>query len=130
MKIKNLLVPLHLSVILVLGCQAAQDAGDSKTPSDSRVSTRNVSDPNQFAVVISSAGGAEFALESDAWRNGVFTYSVLEGILENKADRDGDGEVLVSELRDHVVERVQVFTEGMQTPTARSVNLELDFQVH
>ncbi|MFT5286980.1 MAG: hypothetical protein ACI8TQ_003155 [Planctomycetota bacterium] len=41
---------------------------------------------------------------------------------------DNAGEVLVSELRDHVVERVQALTEGMQTPKARSVNLELDFQ--
>ncbi len=82
------------------------------------------------AVVISSAGGSEFALESDAWHNGVFTYSVLEGLQSGGADADGDGVVLVSELRDHVVEKVRSLTKGAQTPTARRVNLDLDFQVH
>jgi WD40 repeat protein/uncharacterized caspase-like protein len=82
------------------------------------------------AVVISSAGGAEYALESDAWHNGVFTYSLLEGIKSGKADRNKDGAVTASELRDHVQTEVPALTNGRQTPTARRENLAVDFVVY
>lgn len=80
------------------------------------------------AVVISSAGGAEYALESAAWRNGVFTHAVLRG-LKGEADRNKDGRVQVSELRDFVEQEVRRLTSGRQTPTARRDNLVVDFAV-
>jgi uncharacterized caspase-like protein len=81
------------------------------------------------AAVISSASGAEFALESARWQNGVFTYAVLQGLTSGDADRDKDGTVQVSELRDYVVDEVHRLTRGAQTPTARRENLEFDFSV-
>jgi WD40 repeat protein len=81
------------------------------------------------AMVISSAGGAEFAFESSEWKNGVFTYSVLEGIRTGKADANKDGEIRVSELRDYVFARVKELTQGKQNPTSRQENLEFDFRV-
>ncbi|MDY0062865.1 MAG: caspase family protein [Myxococcota bacterium] len=81
------------------------------------------------AMVISSAGGAEFALESATWNNGVFTYAVLEGLKSGRADQNEDGTLRVSELRDHVIEKVRSLTQGRQTPTARQENLEVDFPV-
>lgn len=82
------------------------------------------------AMVISSASGAEYAFESPQWNNGVFTYSILEGLESGKADADSSGDVRVSELRDYVVERVRALTQGKQTPTARRENLEYDFRVY
>lgn len=82
------------------------------------------------AMVISSASGAEYAFESPQWRNGVFTYSLLEGLQSNKADADNSGDVRVSELRDYVIARVRDLTQGEQTPTARRENLEYDFRVY
>lgn len=81
------------------------------------------------AAVISSASGAEFALESARWRNGVFTFSVLQGLMTGQADLDRDGTIRVSELRDYVVGEVHRLTRGAQTPTSRRENLEFDFPV-
>ena len=78
------------------------------------------------AVVIASAGGAEYALESAAWKNGVFTHAVLRG-LKGEADRNKDGRVQVSELRDFVEQEVRRLTQNRQAPTARRENLVVDF---
>jgi uncharacterized caspase-like protein len=81
------------------------------------------------AMVISSAGGAEYAFESSEWNNGVFTYSLLEGMKTKNADKNKDGQIMVSELRDYVIDKVQNLTEGKQRPTSRKENLEFDFKV-
>ena len=77
-------------------------------------------------VVIASAGGSEYAVESAAWNNGVFTHALLRG-LKGEADRDRDGRVLVSELREFVEQEVRKLTAGQQSPTARRENLVVDF---
>ncbi len=82
------------------------------------------------AIVISSASGVEYALESDQFRNGVFTYAVLEGLRSMAADANKNGRVSVSELRDYVIAKVSALTAGGQTPTARRENLEFDFDVY
>ena len=77
-------------------------------------------------VVIASAGGSGIAVESAKWKNGVFTHALLRG-LKGEADRDRDGRVLVSELRDFVEHEVQQLTSGRQSPTARREHLVIDF---
>ena len=84
---------------------------------------------NNGAIVISSASGQEFAFESSEWQNGVFTYSVLEGIKSGNADTNKDKTISVSELRDYVSMRVVELTNGKQNPTSRTENLESDFRV-
>jgi len=81
------------------------------------------------AMVISSASGMEFALESATWKNGVFTYSILEGLENRICDTNQDGVVQVSELKDYVFNRVVELTNGKQHPTSRRENLENDFVV-
>jgi hypothetical protein len=46
------------------------------------------------AVIISAAAGNSYALESDKWNNGVFTYSVIHGLASKKADDNIDGKTL------------------------------------
>ncbi|MCC6806598.1 MAG: caspase family protein [Deltaproteobacteria bacterium] len=82
------------------------------------------------AAVIASASGLELALESDKWRNGVFTFSVLEGLSKLTADRNKDGRVSSTELRDHVAKRVFELSEGRQRPTARREHVEFDFDIY
>ncbi|MBI5217768.1 MAG: caspase family protein [Bacteroidia bacterium] len=81
------------------------------------------------AMVISSAGGKEFAFESKNWKNGVFTYALLEGLKTGHADKNKDKQITVSELRDYISDCVQKLTNGKQNPTSRKENLEFDFRV-
>src|SRR6185503_3090530 len=58
------------------------------------------------AAVISSSSGNEYSLEGEQWRNGVFTYAVLQGLRNRMADANRDGIVTVSELQAYVIEQV------------------------
>ena len=91
-------------------------------------------------IIVAASGGAEFAFESDSYKNGVFTYAISEGLsiyLDKmfsvskhiKADRNDDKMVTVSELFEYVFSRVHELTQGMQNPTSRQENLEFDFRV-
>ena len=80
------------------------------------------------STVISSAGGAEFAMESDQWRNGLFTYCLLNGLQSRTADLNGDGSIMLLELQEYVVTKVTALSSGKQIPNTRIQNLELDFR--
>ncbi len=82
------------------------------------------------AVVISAAAGNSYALESDEWKNGVFTYCLLYGLKSKKADFNEDGVITVNELKAYVSKEVERLTNGAQKPTSRSENLEFDFKVY
>ena len=84
---------------------------------------------NNGAVVISAASGKEYAFESAQWKNGVFTYCVLEGLKTNRSDQNNDNIVTVSEVRNYVSRRVQELTGGKQNPTSRTENIVNDFRV-
>ncbi len=79
------------------------------------------------AVVISAAGGLEYALESNRWNNGVFTYAVLQALQSGKADINKDHKTTISELKNYVSENVQQLTGGRQKPTSRRENFDSDW---
>ncbi|MFM9943596.1 MAG: caspase family protein [Bacteroidia bacterium] len=81
------------------------------------------------SVVISAAGGKEYALESDKWNNGVFTYCVLNGLKSTTTDKNADGKISVTELKNYVSAEVQVLTAGRQKPTSRKENLDNDWGI-
>lgn len=70
-------------------------------------------------VTISSAGGAEYAMEGELWKNGVFTYCILNGLQNMEADLDGDKKIYTSELQEYLFKEVPRITNGKQTPTSR-----------
>ncbi|MEX1002229.1 MAG: caspase family protein [Crocinitomicaceae bacterium] len=80
-------------------------------------------------TVISSAGGVEYAMESDKWKNGLFTYCLIRGLKELKADENQDGKVYLSELQAYIHKEVYLLSQGKQAPTSRFENLSLDYQV-
>lgn len=81
------------------------------------------------AVVISASAGDSYAYESDKWKNGIFTYTLLEGIKTMKADLNSDDIITVNELKEYVYKNVETATGGNQKPTARQQNLELNFRM-
>ncbi len=64
------------------------------------------------AAVISASSGVGFSLESEQWKNGVFTASLLEALLLNP-------DAGVSSLEEQVAGRVQELTSGQQAPIMR-----------
>lgn len=81
------------------------------------------------ASVIGAAAGSEYSYESDVWKNGVFTFAVLEGLRTGKADLNGDGQISVEELKRYASDRVIELTKGNQHPVAREGNVNMDFTV-
>lgn len=81
------------------------------------------------ATVIGSSGGAEFAMESSTWNNGLFTYTLLNGIQSKEADLNGDGQIMLSELQEYLTDKVSELSGGKQRPTSRIENLSMDFRV-
>jgi uncharacterized caspase-like protein len=74
------------------------------------------------ATIISASGGTQFALEKGDLKNGVFTYSILEAMKNNRT-------MTVSQLKTIVGKRVVELTNGMQKPTSRSEILNNDWRV-
>ncbi|MCH8902545.1 MAG: caspase family protein [Bacteroidetes bacterium] len=81
------------------------------------------------ASVISSSSGREYSIESAKWQNGAFTYAIIEGLENNRADMDGENGITINELSRYVSLRVVELTNGKQNPTMRQENLEFDFRV-
>ena len=79
--------------------------------------------------IIGASGGAEYALESGQWNNGVFTASVIEGLMDKKADWDKDEDVSVSELRDYLGQRIPELTGNAQKPSVVAFERDQDFKL-
>lgn len=80
-------------------------------------------------TVLSAAGGVQLAQESSEWKNGAFTYCLLSGLKDMKADLNNDKKVMLSELQKYLFSEVSKITGGAQQPTSRIENLEIDWQI-
>lgn len=81
------------------------------------------------ATVISSAGGAEYAIESKQEKNGLFTSAVVAFLSQENEHGVKAGTASVSELRDFVYKEVVEKSNNAQRPTARSENISNDFRI-
>ncbi|MFA6504928.1 MAG: caspase family protein [Treponemataceae bacterium] len=84
------------------------------------------------SIVFSSSRGNEASLESDAWNQGAFTYSILQAFRESAADRDKNGLLSTDELRAYVIDAVpklvrQLDPEAQQHPTVDRDNIYAKF---
>ncbi|MCX6210164.1 MAG: caspase family protein, partial [Bacteroidetes bacterium] len=80
-------------------------------------------------IVISASRGNQFALEGKQWNNGAFTYAIIQGLQNNKADINKDGIVSISELKNYVGKKVSEITLGKQKPTSRKDLLDYDWSL-
>ena len=72
--------------------------------------------------IIAGAAGAEFALESGKWNNGVFSAAVMQTLANfTLADANEDGLLSVSEMLPAIQTQVQKLTGGVQSPNIVSV---------
>lgn len=70
-------------------------------------------------IVISAAGGKEYALENETYSNGIFTYVLLQSLNNLEGDANHDGHISIFELKNHVLQKVPEITGGRQKPTMR-----------
>jgi len=66
-------------------------------------------------------------MESDTWKNGLFTYFFLSGLSGMAADLNGDGVIRVSEIRTFVNAKVKDLSRGKQIPSSREENISQDY---
>jgi len=74
------------------------------------------------ATIISAAAGDQFALEGGKLENGFFTYAILKFMQENES-------VSINALKKYVYTEVETLSGGLQKPTSRIENLEMDWRV-
>ena len=68
-------------------------------------------------------------MEGEQWKNGLFTFCVLNGINKKAADLNNNGEIMLSELQDYVRANVSKLSGGKQSPTSRIQNISMDFRI-
>jgi len=68
-------------------------------------------------------------IEGGNFENGLFTYCLLNGLLNNEADLNKDRHISISELQKYVSSEVNKLSNGLQTPTSRIQNNELDYRI-
>lgn len=81
------------------------------------------------ATVIASASGAQFSYETKDYENGIFTYALLDGLRSNRADFNGNGTIMVGELKQYLEETVKRLSNQLQQPTTRTENTSYDFRI-
>lgn len=84
---------------------------------------------NSGTTVISSSSGLEFSMESNQWKNGLFTYCLINGLKTKSTDLNNDGSISVSELQQYIKTTVYEKSGGRQIPTFRVQNIEMDFKL-
>ncbi|WP_460218413.1 caspase family protein [Psychroserpens sp. MEBiC05023] len=80
------------------------------------------------ATIISSSGGLESAYEGDKWKNGAFTYALIDCLKTKKCDLNKDNKIYISEIKEYLSIEVPKITNGKQKPTSRNLNLIVDFE--
>lgn len=80
-------------------------------------------------TIIAAAAGTEFAYEDAKYKNGLFTYALLNALKTGKADLNKDKSITVSELKHFVEQQVVGLSQGKQRPANRRFNNYADFEL-
>jgi uncharacterized caspase-like protein len=81
------------------------------------------------AQVVVATAGDSYAIESNEWQNGFFTYALLSGLKTGRADQNQDRRVTVDEIIHYLKDEVKRMSEGKQVPRLRAENPENYFEL-
>jgi hypothetical protein len=112
-------------VLLLDACHAGAVEGESRRAAGALTDdlVRDLATDDYGVIVMCSAMGREFSLESPRVQHGYFTLALVEG-LSGKADYNHDGVVQLNELDLYVTDRVKELSQGKQHPvTARPTSI-------
>lgn len=77
--------------------------------------------------LIAASSGTEYALEGEKWKNGVFTYSLINGWSYGARKSSYDRQVHYRDLKQYLQQTVSTLTQGRQTPNTVMENGEIDW---
>jgi uncharacterized caspase-like protein len=78
------------------------------------------------ANILTSSSGSEFSMESEEWKNGLFTYCLLKALQNPETDTNNDDNISFSEISESIKKSVAQLSGGKQRPISRGVNREVD----
>ena len=81
------------------------------------------------ATVISSSSGVQVSVESDQWKNGLFTSCLIQGLHDRNCDTNKDGKININELQRYCQQQVLQFSGGKQRPSSRNENRQINFVI-
>jgi hypothetical protein len=96
-----------------------------RIPSDA-TGTLNAIDDEKGVIIFASSTGKEYSQEDEAWGNGAFTKSIIEG-LQGGADKDRNGLIRPSYLSAFMKDRVKELTKNEQRPVTFNVGIDDPF---
>jgi WD40 repeat protein len=80
------------------------------------------------ANILSAATGLEYSMESEDWKNGLFTYSLISVLKNNKKiDFNSDNIIQLEEWQVAAAEMVKKLSNGNQNPEPREMNRKVQF---
>ncbi|HTT69683.1 MAG TPA: caspase family protein [Anaeromyxobacteraceae bacterium] len=86
---------------------------------------RPIEEVSRSSVVLAASDWGETAREDEKLENDIYTHFFVEA-LRQRADRNGDGAVTVSEAHDYARRMTYEFTLGRQRPSAETSEVGVD----
>lgn len=117
-QVKSTLAGMPGKFLLMLdACHAGSVDGERRRAATSLTDdlVRDLATDDYGVVVMCSAMGREYALESPKVEHGYFTLAIVEG-LSGKAAKTADGAVYLHQLDSYVTDRVKELSDGKQHP--------------
>ncbi len=114
----NVLGNLPSKVIMYLDACHSGKLGDNVSKNNTEA-LRHMSSDRNGVVIMSASTGDESSLENADWGHGVFTYALLQGMNEGKANIKADDLIYLRELDYYVYEKVVELTNNQQHPTTQ-----------
>lgn len=120
---KTLLSLRGRTAFFVDTCHSGNLARQATRQSSDMTGVLNSMDDEKGVLIFASSTSRELSQEDNAWGNGAFTKSIIEGI-KGEADKDRTGLIRPSYLAAYVNDRVRQLTNNKQRPVIFTVGID------